>query len=183
MADPHEKIVQKGLQKMEGTVRGAVITVSDRCFRGEAEDASGPLAQKLLADHGVIVEKVRIVEDGVDSVRAALQEALDEGARVILTTGGTGVTPRDLTPEATEPFLETRLDAIAWQICQEGLKNTPLASLSRALIGVTDRSTHGALIVNAPGSRGGVKDTVSVVGPLVPHILEQIELDTDTQTP
>ena len=177
--DPHEQIKQKGLQKMEGTVAGAVITASDRCFSGENEDLSGPLAASLLAEWGVIVDRVHVVPDGVDSVRGAILDAMAAGARVILTTGGTGVTDRDLTPEATAPLLDARLDAIAMQIAQIGLANTPLASLSRGLVGISRRNGARSFIINAPGSRGGVKDTISVIGPLVPHVLEQLDLVTD----
>ena len=136
-------IVQKGLAALSEPVKGAVITVSDRCVSGEREDLSGPLAQRLLAEHDVVVEKVDLVPDGVEPVREAIRRAVAGGARVVLTTGGTGVTPRDLTPEATAPLLETRIEGIEAQI-------------------------------RAPGSRGGVKDTVAVVGPLVPHVLEQL---------
>ena len=142
-------IVQKGLVPLPEPVKGAVVTVSDRCVSGEREDLSGPLAQRLLAEHDVVVEKVDLVPDGIEPVREAISRAVADGARVVLTTGGTGVTPRDLTPEATAP-------------------------LSRGLVGVTSRGDVGALIVNAPGSRGGVKDTVAVIGPLVPHVLEQL---------
>ena len=89
------------------------------------------------------------------------------------------MTDRDLTPEATAPLLDARLDAIAMQIAQVGLANTPLASLSRGLVGVSRQGATPAFIVNAPGSRGGVKDTISVIGPLVPHVLEQLDLVTD----
>ena len=99
---------------------------------------------------------------------------LAAGARVVLTTGGTGVTPRDLTPEATAPLLDTRMEGLEAQIRAYGLSKTPLAGLSRGLVGVTSRGDAGALVVNAPGSRGGVKDTVAVIGPLVPHVLAQL---------
>ena len=167
-------IVQKGLAALPEPVKGAVITVSDRCVSGEREDLSGPLAQRLLAEHDVIVDTVDLVPDGVEPVREAIRRAVSAGARVVLTTGGTGVTPRDLTPEATAPLLETRIEGIEAQIRAHGLTKTPLAGLSRGLVGVTSRGADGALIVNAPGSRGGVKDTVAVVGPLVPHVLEQL---------
>ena len=150
-------IVQKGLVPLTEPVKGAVITVSDRCVSGEREDLSGPLAQRLLAEHDIVVDK-----------------AGSAGARVVLTTGGTGVTPRDLTPEATAPLLEARLEGLEAQIRAHGLTKTPLAGLSRGLVGVTSRGDGGALIVNAPGSRGGVKDTIAVIGPLVPHVLEQL---------
>lgn len=169
-----DEVVQKSLQPLEHEVRGAVITVSDRCASGEREDLSGPLAMRLLAEHGVLVEDVQVVPDGVESVSQAIREAVAAGARVVLTTGGTGVTPRDLTPEGTAPLLETRLEGLEAQVRSYGLAKTPLAGLSRGLVGVTSRGSSGALVVNAPGSRGGVKDTVAVIGPLVPHVLEQL---------
>lgn len=169
-----DEVVQKSLQPLDHEVRGAVITVSDRCATGEREDLSGPLAMRLLAEHGVLVEDVQVVPDGVDSVSQAIREAVAAGARVVLTTGGTGVTPRDLTPEGTAPLLETRLEGLEAQVRSHGLAKTPLAGLSRGLVGVTSRDSAGALVVNAPGSRGGVKDTVAVIGPLVPHVLEQL---------
>lgn len=172
--DPHQKIKQKGLLKLDRKVPGAVITVSDRCFSGQRPDQSGPLAQALLAEHNIDCTKT-VVADGIDSVQTAIRSAITQGARVVFTTGGTGVTPRDLTPEATAPLLSVRLDAISRQIVSYGLTNTPLASLSRGLVGITERGENGVLIINAPGSRGGVKDTVTVVGPLIPHILEQFD--------
>ena len=167
-------IVQKGLHPLPAPVKGAVITVSDRCAAGEREDASGPLAVELLRAHDVIVEGVVVVPDGVEPVRAAIAEAVASGARVVLTTGGTGVTPRDLTPEGTAPLLTARLEGVEAQIRAYGLTKTSLSGLSRGLVGVTSREATGALVVNAPGSRGGVKDAVAVIGPLVPHVLEQL---------
>ncbi|MCR2052346.1 MogA/MoaB family molybdenum cofactor biosynthesis protein [Actinomyces bowdenii] len=167
-------VVQKGLVPLEEPVRGAVITVSDRCAGGEREDRSGPLAVRLLAQHRVMAPAARVVPDGVEPVRQAIEEALAHGARVVLTTGGTGVTPRDLTPEATIGLLEARLEGLEAQIRAHGLTKTPLAGLSRGLVGVTSRGPEGALVVNAPGSRGGVQDTIAVIGPLVPHVLEQL---------
>ncbi|MDO4899497.1 molybdenum cofactor biosynthesis protein B [Actinomyces sp.] len=169
-----ESVRQKGLQPLAEPVKGAVITVSDRCVSGEREDVSGPLASRLLGEHNVIVDAVKVVPDGVEPVRTAIREAIAAGARVVLTAGGTGVTPRDLTPEGTAPLLAVRLEGIEAQIRAYGLTQTPLSSLSRGLVGVTSRDADGALVVNAPGSRGGVKDTIAVVGPLVPHVLEQL---------
>ena len=83
-------------------------------------------------------------------------------------------TSRDLTPEGTAPLLEVRLEGLEAQIRAHGLTKTPLSGLSRGLVGVTSREADGVLVVNAPGSRGGVKDTVAVIGPLVPHVLEQL---------
>lgn len=173
--DPHAHLKEKKLQKLRGRAAGAVITVSDRCKNGERPDKSGPLAKELLGEYGIDVDRVRVVSDGIESVQNEIRAAIAEGARVVLTTGGTGITERDLTPEATAPLLEARLDAIAWQICQQGLKATPLSSLSRALVGITGRGCEGAIVANAPGSRGGVRDTISVLGPLLPHLLEQLD--------
>ena len=152
-----------------------VITVSDRCSAGLAEDLSGPLAARLLADHGVDASVV-IVPDEVDAIRAAITAAVEDGARFVFTTGGTGLAPRDVTPEATEPLLVTRIGIIglADAIRRRGEEKVASAALSRGLVGVTARSPEGALIVNAPGSRGGVTDTVAVVGPLVAHIIDQL---------
>ena len=167
-------IVQKSLRPLPEPVAGAVITVSDRCAAGQREDISGPLAARLLAEHDVIVEAVRVVPDGAEPVREAVREAVAAGARVVLTTGGTGITPRDLTPEGTAPLLAARMEGLEAQIRAHGLTKTPLAGLSRGLVGVTGRDDAGAFVVNAPGSRGGVEDTVAVIGPLVPHVLEQL---------
>lgn len=169
-----DRVRQKGLHRLSRPVAGAVITVSDRCVSGEREDRSGPLAAVLLAEHDVVVDSVQVVPDGLEPVRSAIEKAVASGARVVLTTGGTGVTPRDLTPEATAPLLDTRLEGLEAQIRSHGLGHTPLAGLSRGLVGVTGRGAGAALVVNAPGSRGGVVDTIAVIGPLVPHVLEQL---------
>ena len=142
-----------------------VITVSDRCSAGLAEDLSGPLAARLLADHGVEAS-VHVVPDEVDAIRAAITAAVEDGARFVFTTGG--------TPEATEPLLVTRIDGLADAIRRRGEEKVASAALSRGLVGVTARSPEGALVVNAPGSRGGVTDAVAVIGPLVAHIIDQL---------
>ena len=150
-----------------------VITVSDRCFAGVAQDLSGPLAARLLAEHGIDAT-VAIVPDEVEDIRRAITDAAASGARLVLTTGGTGLAPRDVTPEATEPLLVTRIDGLADAIRRRGEEKIASAALSRGLVGVTARSPEGALVVNAPGSRGGVSDTVAVIGPLVAHIVDQL---------
>ena len=134
-----------------------VITVSDRCFAGTTEDLSGPLAARLLADHGIHASVV-VVPDEVDAIRRAITAAVEADARLVFTTGGTGLTPRGLA------------DAIR----RRGEEKVASAALSRGLVGVTARSPEGALVVNAPGSRGGVTDTVAVIGPLTAHIIDQL---------
>lgn len=178
--DPHQHIQQKQLHPLPKSINGAIITVSDRCAAGESIDKSGPLAKELLAEHGVNIVKTICVPDGLESVTTALNEMLDlaredSNLKLIFTTGGTGITMRDLTPDATAPFLICKLEGIMQQILLQGLKNTPLAGLSRGLIGISSRGSTGVIIANAPGSRGGVKDTVAVLGPLIPHILEQLD--------
>ena len=110
----------------------------------------------------------------VEAIRAAITSAAASGARLVFTTGGTGLSPRDVTPEATEPLLATRIDGLVDAIRRRGEENVASAALSRGLVGVTARSDEGALVVNAPGSRGGVTDAVAIIGPLVAHIIDQL---------
>lgn len=151
--------------------RAVVITVSDRCAAGAALDRSGPLAARSLAEAGYAVDDVRVVPDGIDSVQGALRTAVDDGARVIVTTGGTGVSPRDLTPEATAAVLDRTLPGIAEEIRRVGSLTVPTALLTRGLVGTIGT----AVVVNAPGSPGGVADTVAVVVPLLGHLLAQLD--------
>ena len=153
--------------------RARVITVSDRCSAGEAEDLSGPPAVHLLADYGVDATLV-VVPDDIDAIRGAIRGAEADGARFTPPTGGTGVPPRDVPREATEPLLSTRIDGMADAVRRRGENSVASAVLSRGLVGVTRRSGEGALVVNAPGSRGGVADAVAVVGPLISHVLDQL---------
>lgn len=149
-------------------VPATVLTVSTRCSRGEREDVSGPLAASLLADLGLDVAPVRVVPDGVEPVRQALRSALADGARVVLTTGGTGVSPTDRTPDATAEVLELQLPGLIEAVRRRS--DVPAAILSRALAGTVGAS----VVVNAPGSTSGVEETLAVVGPLLPHLLDQL---------
>lgn len=155
-------------------IHARVVTVSDRCAAGQAVDRSGPLAAELLRGLGVEQVDVVVVPDGVGPVRGAIVAALEDGCRLVVTTGGTGISPRDLTPEATEPLLAARIDGLAEQIRARGAGAAPAAGLSRGLVGITSRDAGAALVVNAPGSTGGVRDAVAVVGPLLGHILDQL---------
>ena len=149
--------------------RATVITVSDRSAVGEREDASGPRAEQTLADAGFTVSRV-VVPDGEDSVRAAVTEAVGGGADVVFTLGGTGVGPRDRSPEAVRPLLDRELPGVAEAIRAHGLAATPLAALSRGIAGVIG----SAVVVVLPGSPGGVRDGMAVAVPLVPHLLDQL---------
>lgn len=151
-----------------------MITVSDRCAAGLAEDKSGPLAVELLTEAGHTVLAHMLSADGIQAVSAALTQALAEGPNIIFTCGGTGITPRDLTPEATEPFLAVQIPGIADAIRRAGEAVTPMAALSRGLVGITSRAPEATLIVNTPGSPSGVKDALAVLLPVLPHIVSQI---------
>nr|NLD41542.1 MogA/MoaB family molybdenum cofactor biosynthesis protein [Actinomycetales bacterium] len=153
-------------------VTGTVITVSDRVSAGTREDRSGPLAVTLLADHGVVCAPPVVVPDEVEAIRTAIRVAVAAGSAVVVTTGGTGISPRDVTPDAVAPLLRAELTGVAEQIRRRGLESTPLAGLSRGLVGVTEDAP--ALVVCAPGSSGGVRDSLEVVGPLIGHILDQL---------
>lgn len=154
-------------------LHAVVITVSDRSAHGERADLHGPLIRVALEAAGYAVTTV-LVPDGASSVEKALRDAIAAGARVILTTGGTGVSPRDLTPEGTAPVIERKLPGIAERIRARGADAAPAAALSRGLAGITSGPSP-AFVANLPGSRGGVDDGLAVVLPLLPHLLHQLD--------
>lgn len=149
-----------------------VITVSDRSASGEREDTGGPLAVGLLRDAGWDCPDAVVVPDGAVSVADALRRAVDSGARLILTTGGTGVAPRDETPEGTRPIITRELPGLAEELRRSGLADTPKAVLSRGLAGIVDPA--GALVVNLPGSMNAVASGVPVVLTVARHIVDQL---------
>ena len=152
------------------SITAHVITVSDRVSAGERVDASGPLAVSLLSSAGYAAS-ASCVADGVGSVAGELRRTLASGARLIVTTGGTGVSPRDQTPEATATVLERELPGIPEMFRAEGRKKSPHAALTRGLVGVT----RHCLVVNLPGSPAAVSESLEVLLPLVPHILDQLD--------
>lgn len=154
-----------------------VITVSDRSARGAREDRSGPRAVELLTEAGYAVSGPVVVSDGVEPVTEGLRRGVDEGYRIVVTSGGTGVSPRDFTPEATSALVTRELVGVAEHLRREGARHTPLAALSRGVVGVadaTDRDRLGTLLVNLPGSVKGVEQSLAALLPLLPHILDQI---------
>ena len=149
---------------------GAVIVASGRAASGVYEDTTGPLLVEALTSWGFETAPPVVVPDG-GAVEDALRSALDGGADVVLTTGGTGINPTDRTPEATRPLLDRELPGVAEAIRAHGVANgVPTAMLSRGLAGVSGR----AVVVNLPGSRGGVKDAIAVLADVVPHAVDQL---------
>ena len=141
----------------------AVLTVSDRVSRGEAEDRSGDLLDELLAADGHDVAR-RVVPDEADRIAEAIEE-LAAGADVVLTTGGTGLTSRDVTPEATRTVLTREAPGIAEALRADSIARTPHGLLSRGVAGVVGRT----LVVNLPGSPGGCRDGYAVLRPALDH--------------
>ena len=152
-------------------IRALAVTVSNRASAGVYEDRSGPVLVELLRAAGCsVVDGPVVVADG-DPVEAVLLEAVEEGYDVVVTTGGTGLTPGDLTPEMTRRVLEKEIPGIAEALRSAGAAaGVPTAILSRGLAGVAGHT----LIVNLPGSTGGVRDGVAVLAPVLGHAVSQI---------
>ena len=151
-------------------MKATVVCASNRAAAGVYEDTTGPLIVEALAGLGFEVTGPVVVPDG-DPVGAAIREAVQGGARAVLTTGGTGLTPTDRTPEVTRALLDREVPGIAEAIRAYGIAaGVPTAALSRGLAGVCG----SALVVNLPGSRGGVKDALAVLSPMLVHAVEQI---------
>jgi molybdopterin adenylyltransferase len=151
----------------------AVITLSDKGSKGEREDAGGPLIQAMLKSIGAEIKYSDILPDEKDLIKGKLIQYSKE-VDLILTTGGTGLSPRDVTPEATLEVIDREVPGIAEAMRTEGLKKTRRAMLSRAVAGVRGRS----LIINLPGSPKAVQENLEVILDVIPHAIEKIKGDT-----
>jgi molybdenum cofactor synthesis domain-containing protein len=151
--------------------RAVVVTASNRASSGVYEDRSGQALAAGLRELGFTVGGPHVRPDDADELETVLRQAVDGGADVVLTTGGTGLSPTDVTPEATRRVLERDAPGLAEAVRRYGADNgVPTSVLSRGLAGTAART----LIVNLPGSTGGVKDALAVLGPLLPHIVSQL---------
>lgn len=156
-------------QSLPNQMQAAVLTVSDSCARGEKADLSGPAVAELLARHNFQVAARALVSDECPAIQQQIIE-LCRSARLVVTTGGTGIAPRDVTPEATVAVCERLVDGIAEQMRLCGMQKTRFAALSRAVCGVRGTS----LILNLPGNPAGAVESLEAVIEILPHALELI---------
>jgi len=159
------------------TFRAAVLTVSDSCARGERNDASGPAVARTLQEHQFAIIETRVVADDYGAIQKAIVD-LARKARLIVTTGGTGISARDVTPEATRSVCGRMLDGVSERMRREGEKKTPFALLSRGACGVCGTS----LVLNLPGSPAGAVESLQAVIEILPHAIQILAGKTEHLT-
>jgi molybdopterin adenylyltransferase len=155
----------------EGT-RAVVLTISDGCFQGAREDRSGPAVVEMLRGAGAAEVAAETLPDEVDVIAGALRRYAEAGAGVIVTTGGTGLAARDVTPEATRMVCDRLAEGLAERMRAEGVRQTPLAALSRGVCGTVSSQGGCALVVNLPGSPAGATTSLAAILPVLPHALD-----------
>ena len=154
---------------MSTPIRAAVVTVSDACASGHREDTSGRALVELLSEHGAEIVETKILADDLDPLTQMLRDLCErDDVNLIVTTGGTGLGPRDNTPEATLQVIEREAPGVAEAIRAESLKHTPMAMISRGVCGVCS----GTLIVNLPGSPKAVRESFAVIKPVLAHAVD-----------
>jgi len=151
-----------------------VLTVSDRCFSGTQTDRSGPVIAAILVSAEANVLGVKVVPDEHEKILAALHAAIEMGTALVVTTGGTGVAPRDVTPEATLAVCERLVPGLAELMRKDGELHTPFAALSRGVCGIAGST----LVLNLPGSPAGAESSLRAVLALLPHALELLAGNT-----
>lgn len=156
------------------TLTAAVLTISDSSHRGTREDVSGPRLQQCLKDAGFEIALTKILPDEAQQIAAALRTAATQ-ARLVVTTGGTGISTRDVTPEATRRVCDRLIEGVAELMRTEGLKQTPFAALSRGVCG----SIGTSLVLNLPGNPTGAEQSLKTVLPLISHALDLLEGKTE----
>ncbi len=155
-------------------MRAGVLTISDKGARHERTDASGPAISTLLSDIGAAVEKYEIIPDEVNTIKAKLEEYADKfHLDLVVTTGGTGVAPRDVTPEATKMVIEREIPGMAEAMRFESFKKTPHAVISRAMAGIRGKT----LIINLPGSPKAAQENLNAILQAIPHAISKIQGD------
>ncbi len=154
------------------SIRAAVITASNRSAAGLRDDTSGPIAVAALREAGFSCDDAVVVPDGADSVERALSAEVLAGAKLIVTTGGTGVSPQDATPEGTRRIVTREVPGIAEELRRIGAAEKPAGMLSRGLAGVVD--PHGVLVVNLPGSPAAVASGMPVILSVARHVIDQL---------
>lgn len=155
-------------------LKASVIVTSDRCARGEETDLSGTFLCERLLGEGFAVQQPIIVADDTRQIRGVLEAELESGSRLVITSGGTGLSPRDVTPDATSSFITTRLPGLEQLLMQQSLAQTPYAAFGRGQIGLTDNSPR-ALVVNIPGSMNAAQTLQQVLFPLLKHLYQELD--------
>jgi molybdenum cofactor synthesis domain-containing protein len=157
-------------ERLPADARARVITISDRSHDGVRADSSGPLLSDLLTGQGFAVAEVVVVPDDGEIIEIALRAAIADGVDLVATTGGTGFAPRDVTPEVTRRVIDREAPGLAEALRQYRRDELPTTILSRAVAGIAGST----LVINLPGSNGGVRDGVAVLGPVVGHAIAQL---------
>jgi len=154
-------------------IKVAILTLSDKGSKGERDDASGPAIEKIIKKINASIISYDVIPDDLGRIKRKLI-SLSKKAELILTTGGTGVSPRDVTPDATREVINYEIPGIAEAMRMKGLKKTPFAMISRAVAGVRGKT----LIINLPGSPRAVKENLSVILPILSHTIEKLHGST-----
>jgi len=156
-------------------ITGGVLTISDKGSRGEREDISGREVIRMLGDIDILISDYEIIPDEKDAIKDKLLEYTDgKNLDLVVTTGGTGVSPRDVTPDATMEVIERNLPGMAEAMRRESMNKTPYAMISRAIAGTRGQS----LIINLPGSPRSVRENLAVLLPALKHTIEKLRGDT-----